>query len=126
MRFFLDHCVPAGVGRVFREAGHEVIIQKDALAIDAPDPLVALTSAQNDAILVSFDSDHRALANRMGVSNSRLKRLSRIHCRCEYPEAEKRMKLALSFIEHEWQEAQKSSDPRMFVEILGYGLKTHR
>ena len=99
MRFFLDHCVPAGVSRVLIAAGHEVIIQKEALATDAPDPLVALTSAQNNAILVSFDSDYKALASRMGVSNSRLKRLSRIHCRCEYPEAEKRIKLALSFIE---------------------------
>ena len=76
MRFFLDHCVPAGVGRVLVAAGHEVIVQKEALAINAPDPLVALTSAQNNAILVSFDRDHKALAHRMGVSNSRLKRLS--------------------------------------------------
>ena len=36
------------------------------------------------------------------------------------------MKLTLSLIEHEWMESQKSTDPRMFVEILGYGLKTHR
>jgi hypothetical protein len=126
MRFFLDHCVPAGVARVLTEAGHEVIIQKDAIAADSPDPIVALASVENDAILVTFDKDHKALANRFGVSDARLKTLSRVYFRCAYPEAEKRLLVAMTFIAREWEECHKDADPRMFIEVLGYGLKTLR
>ena len=73
MRFFLDHNVPADVARVLKEAGHDVIIQTEALGADAPDPLVALTSAENEVVLISFDKDHVAVANRFGVSNKRLR-----------------------------------------------------
>jgi predicted nuclease of predicted toxin-antitoxin system len=126
MRFFLDHNVPASVGRTLRDGGHEVIIQSDALAADAPDPLVALTSAENDAILITFDRDYRSIASRLGASNRRLKRLSRIQFRCNEPAAAKRIALGLSFIEHEWELAQSSTDKRIFLEIQGNGFKTIR
>lgn len=126
MRFFLDHNVPVAVAETLIECGHEVLIQKTMLPPNASDPVVALTSSLNDAILISFDKDHKAIANRHGIANKQLKRLSRIHFRCDYPEAAKRIKEALSFIQHEWDLAQQSTDPRMFVEILGYGLKTLR
>jgi len=126
MRFFLDHCVPVDVGRVLKDAGHEVIVQTTAIAADSPDPLVQLTAVENDAILVSFDPDHHRAANRFGISNKRFRKLSRIHLRCSEPHAAVRVKLALSFIEHEWQIALSSQDKRMFLEIQGNGLKTVR
>lgn len=126
MRFFLDHCVPASVGTVLAAAGHEVIIQKDAIPTNASDPIVALTSVVNDAILVSFDKDHNAIATRFGVSNRRLRSLSRIHFRCDYPVAAKRMQAGLTLIEHEWQLAQALNDSRIFIEIQGNGYKTIR
>ena len=96
------------------------------LAPDAPDPVVALTAAENAAILVSFDRDFRAIAGRLGVSNRRLRKLSRIQMRCKEPEGPKRLEEAMAFIEHEWKLAQAKSDRRIFIEILGLGLKTVR
>jgi predicted nuclease of predicted toxin-antitoxin system len=126
MRFFLDHGVPVSVAETFEVAGHEVIILKDALAPDAEDPVVALTAAENAAILVSFDRDFRAIAGRLGVSNKRLRKLSRIQMRCKEPDGSRRLKEAMRFIEHEWDIAQKKSDKRIFIEILGLGIKTIR
>lgn len=126
MRFFLDNCVPAAVAQVLRDAGHEVILQKDAIATDSSDTLVAIASATNDAILVSFDSDFKAIAARAAVSQKRLRKLSRIHFRCSYPQAADRLKKALSWVEAEWEIAQASPDSRMFLEILGNALKTVR
>ena len=75
---------------------------------------------------MTFDRDHKVPANRFGVSNSRLKKLSRIHFRCKYPDATARLKLGLSFIEHEWEIAQEFKDKRIFLEIQGNGFKTSR
>lgn len=102
MKFFLGHNVPKAVAEALEECGHQVVIQKTVLAPDASDPVVALTSALNEAILVSFDNDHKAIAHRHGIANKRLKKLSRIHLRCDFPEAAKRIRGALSFIQHEW------------------------
>src|SRR4029078_7358571 len=126
MRFFLDHGVPVSVADFFVAANHEVIILKDALAPTSEDPVVALTAAENAAILVRFDSDFRAIAGRLGVSNNRLRKLSRIQMRCKEPEGVRRLKEAISFIEHEWALAQRRPDKRIFIEVLGLGLKTIR
>jgi len=126
LRFFLDNCVPAAVARVFTEAGHEVILQKQAIATDSSDLLVAIASATNDAILVSWDTDFKAIASRAGVSQKRLRKLSRIHFRCTEPQAADRLKKAMSWIEAEWDIAQKSADKRMFLEILSNAFKTVR
>ena len=126
MRFFLDHNVPVSVAAVFAAAGHEVIVQKDAISPDSEDPVVALTAAENAAILVSFDKDFRALAGRLGVGNKRLRRLSRIQMRCKEPDGARRLKEAMSLIEHEWDLAQRTPDKRVFIEVLGLGIKTVR
>lgn len=126
MRFFLDHCVPASVATVLTNAGHEVIVQKTAIPQDSSDILVAIASAANEAILVSFDKDFKAIASRFGVSQKRLRKLSRIAFKCSYPQAAVRLKKAMDFIEAEWKLAQLSPDTRMFVEIQGAALRTVR
>jgi len=126
MRFFLDHGVPRSMAEPLVAVKHEVIFLKDALPTDSEDPIVALGAAENAAILISFDKDFRAIAGRLGVSNKRLRKLSRIQMRCKEPEGPRRLKDALSFIEHEWELAQKKSDKRVFIEVLGLGMKTIR
>lgn len=126
MRFFLDHGVPRSVGDTLASYGHDVIVLKEAIAADSPDPVVALAAAENAAILVHFDRDFRAIAGRLGVSNNRLKKLSRIQMRCSEPDGSSRLKEAMTFIQHEWDLSQKKSDKRIFIEILGLGLKTLR
>lgn len=114
------------MARVLRDAGHEVIFQKEAIATDSSDLLVALASAANDAILVTFDSDFKAIASRAGVSQRRLHKLSRIQFKCTEPQASDRLEKALSWVEAEWAIAQSSPDKRMFLEILGNALKSLR
>lgn len=103
IRFFVDHCVPDSVGRVLRDAGHEVVLLRERIAPDSPDPLVAAVSEMNDAVLVSLDSDFRGLAPRAPIGHrQRFRRLSRIGLRCGPVHAAQRMQLCLSLVEHEW------------------------
>jgi hypothetical protein len=118
IRFFIDHCVPDSVGRVLRDAGHEVILLRERIAQDSPDPLVAAVSEMNGAVLVSLDSDFKRLAPRVAVGDRRrFKTLSRIGLRCKAPRCSPRLMLCLSLVEHEWTVAQGSHDKRMIVEI---------
>lgn len=126
IRFFIDHCVPDSVGRALREAGHEVILLREQLAPDSPDPLVAAVAEMNDAVLVSLDTDFKSLAPRAGIGRRRFQRLSRIGLKCPEPRAARRMQDALSLIEHEWQVALTSTDKRMIIEIGTTAIRTVR
>lgn len=118
IRFFVDHCVPDSVGRVLREANHEVILLRERIAPDSPDPLVAAVSEMNGAVLVSLDSDFRSLAPRIPKGQrQRFRKLSRIGLRCKAPRCAQRLTMALSLIEHEWAVAQVSADKRMIVDV---------
>lgn len=112
------HCVPDSVGRVLREANHEVILLRERIAPDSPDPLVAAVSEMNGAVLVSLDSDFRSLAPRIPKGQrQRFRKLSRIGLRCKAPRCAQRLTMALSLIEHEWAVAQVSADKRMIVDV---------
>ncbi|HVC53712.1 MAG TPA: DUF5615 family PIN-like protein [Stellaceae bacterium] len=118
IRFFVDHCVPDSVGRVLRKAGHEVILLRERIAPDSPDPLVAAVSEMNNAVLISLDADFRSLAPRVPKGQrQRFRKLSRIGLRCKAPRCAQRLAVTLSLIEHEWTVAQASPDKRMIVEI---------
>jgi predicted nuclease of predicted toxin-antitoxin system len=122
----VDHCVPDSVGRALSEAGHEVVLLRQQLAPNSPDPLVAAVSEMNEAVLVSHDSDFRTLAPRAGIGRRRFRRLSRIALKCSEPQAAGRIKAAMSLIEHEWKVAQASPDKRIIVEIGSSVIRTIR
>ena len=126
LRFFLDNCVPDSVGQVLIDSGHLVIYQRDVIARDSKDQLVALASVENDAILVTFDKDYKAIASRFQVSHRQLRRLSRVDFTCSEPLAAKRIKLGLGFIEAEWRLALKAKDRRMFIGIGTTSFRTTR
>ena len=105
------------MGRALLDAGHEVVLLRQQLAPNSPDPLVAAVSEMNDAVLVSHDSDFKTLAPRASIGRKRFQRLSRIALKCSEPQAAGRIKAAMSLIQREWDVAQSSSDKRMIVEI---------
>lgn len=118
IKFFVDHCVPDSVGHVLRDAGHEVILLRERIAPDSPDPLVAAVSEMHGAVLVSLDADFRRLAPRVPIGQrQRFRRLSRVGLRCRAPRCASRLSVTLSLIEHEWMIASLSADKRMIVEI---------
>ena len=103
-----------------------MILLRDILPTNSPDPIVASVAELNGAILVSFDKDFKTLAPRIGIGQQRFRRLSRVQFRCNEPEAAQRLTLALPLIEFEWATAQTASDRRMIVEIGPTYLRTLR
>lgn len=125
-KVFLDEGVPDAVGRVFAQAGHEVIYLRDCIATGSPDDLVCVAAEANEAILVACDGDMKQLVKRFGIGNGRFKKLSLIKISCESPQAAARVQSALTLIEHEWAISSEKSSRRMFVEIMKSSIRTFR
>ena len=127
MRFFVDQCFPESVSKTLEKLGHEVIRLREKTAPDSPDTLVAAVSEANDAILVTMDSDFKAIARRAGIGHRRYRRLSLIRFeKCREARAAERIEAAMSLIEHEWKVGSGSRDRRMFVVITAETIRTHR
>lgn len=127
MKFFADHNVTESVCRVLEEKGHDVVRLRDELPPDSPDPVVAKFAEQIDAILISHDGDFKRIAPRIPRGRrARFRKLSRIHLRCDYAGAEKRVAAAIGLIEFEWNLAQERADKRIHIEIQKSGIKTNR
>lgn len=126
LRFFLDECVPDGVGHFLTDSGHDVIHLRDAAATGSPDPLVCAVAEINLAILVSFDGDMKKLASRRGIGRRTFAKLSLIKLSCKGPNAVERVTAALSLIEHEWAFSAARRDRRLFIEIGHQSIATKR
>lgn len=127
MRFFADHNVPESVYVALEVAGYETIRLRAKTAPDSPDMLVAAVAEANDAILVTMDSDFKAIAARSGGVSRRFRKLSLLRFeKCRESQAAARLNAAMSLIEHEWRVGNASSDRRMFVVITGQSIRTHR
>jgi len=127
MRFFIDQNVPDSVGRFLAGRGHEVVFLRERIPTASPDALVAAVAEANSAILITFDSDFRALASRIGIGRRRFATLSLVRFeKCRESQAARRIEAALSLIEHEWAIGRGAGDRRMFVVITGQTIRTHR
>jgi len=84
-------------------------------------------SEANNAVLVTFDPDFKALASRIGIGRRRFTKLSLIRFeKCRESQAANRIEAALSLIEHEWAFGNTSRDRRLFVVITAQTIRTHR
>lgn len=54
---FFDHCVPRSVYDAFADDGHAILLLRDHLPTDSPDPVVIAKARELDAILVSLNGD---------------------------------------------------------------------
>jgi predicted nuclease of predicted toxin-antitoxin system len=127
MRFFVDQNVPDSVGRFLASKGNEVTLLRQRIPIDSPDTLVAAVAEANDAVLITFDPDFKALATRAGIGRRRFRTLSLIRFeKCRESQAATRIESAFSLIEHEWGIGSNERDRRMFVVITGETIRTHR
>ena len=128
MLAFLDHCVPDSVADVFRTYGHEVVLLREWLPTDSPDPLVAAVSENEGAVLVTVDGDYRKhVAPRIPIgARARFRKLSHIRLECPEPQAARRLEAAMSFIEAERGIALASADKRMIIGIGVAVLRTYR
>ena len=127
LTLLLDHNVPDSVAVVFKEHGHNVVLVRDILPVDSPDPLVATVSEESGAILVSCDRDFKKIAPRIPRGQrTRFGKLSRISLDCNEYQAAQRVHEAMSLIESEYDIAQHRRDSRLFIIIQNAGIKTHR
>lgn len=127
MRFFADHNIPESVCRTLEKAGYETIRLREKTAPDSPDMLVAAVAEANNAILVTMDSDFKAIAGRIGIGHRRFRNLSLLRFeKCRESQAAGRLFKALSLIKHEWAVGNGNADRRMFVVITGNVIRTHR
>lgn len=126
LKLFLDEGVPNAVGRIFFDAGHEVIFLRDCIPTGSPDDLVCVAAEANEAILVACDGDMKQLIKPYGITSGRFKKLSLIKISCDSPNAATRVKEAMSLIEHEWNNSQNASKRRIFIEIMKSSIKINR
>jgi predicted nuclease of predicted toxin-antitoxin system len=126
LRLVLDEGVPVNVGRTFEAHGHEIILFDDIVKRGSDDALVCAAVQANQAILVALDGDMKHIARQRGISQERFKRLSLIKLCCPEPMAHKRLELAMSFIEHEWNVSAVKLARRLFVDVGTHVLRTYR
>lgn len=126
IKFLVDQCVPDSVGQILKQNGHDVLLLRETIAPDSPDPLVAAVSEMFGAVLVSHDHDFKTLGPRMQIGRRRFRKLSRIGLRCRESQSARRMEEAITLIEHEWNYSQAQSDKRIIIEIGPTYIRTIR
>jgi predicted nuclease of predicted toxin-antitoxin system len=126
LRLFLDEGVPDSVGHVFMEHGHQVGFLNKTLARGSSDQLVCVIADINEAILVALDGDMKRLAQSYGITRRQFLRLGLIKLSCYEPDAPKRVRQAMSLIEHEWMHTEGQAGRRIFVEISDNVIRTFR
>ena len=62
--------VPAGVGFIFMQHGHTLILFRMMFCRVAPPTTVCVAAEANDALLVAYDNDRKAMAWRHGNHTS--------------------------------------------------------
>lgn len=118
MLFFLDENVPAAVREVLTDAGHEAEFIRTIIPEGSPDELVATTSEQNGAILISFDKDFKKISPRIpDGQKARFKRLSIIRMECKKPRAAQRIQTALPFIELQHKQSKDAKSGKFIISV---------
>jgi predicted nuclease of predicted toxin-antitoxin system len=100
---------------------------RDVLPTDTPDPIVAKTSQDMGAILISDDADFKNLAGRKANAHKpRFRKLSRVNMKCKHAVAVNRIEAAITLIEFEYEIAQARADKRMIIDVQPTLIRTLR
>jgi predicted nuclease of predicted toxin-antitoxin system len=122
--FFTDENVPDSVGWSIQGAGHELTRLREYLVTGSKDELIAISCARAGHVLVSHDNDFKALAERLQLAKLS-KTLHRVDMKCYEPEGARRIREAMSLIEHEWMHARVLKVP-MLVTIGNDYIRVRR
>jgi predicted nuclease of predicted toxin-antitoxin system len=118
LKFFLDEGVPDSVAVVIRDRGHQaVLLRESGVARGSPDQVVCAFAEATDAILVALDADMKRVAQGYGAGAGRFRRLNLLKLSCAEPNAARRVREAMSLIEHEWLVERPGRGRKLFVEI---------
>ncbi|MEO3389017.1 DUF5615 family PIN-like protein [Mesorhizobium sp. CAU 1741] len=127
-RLLLDAGVPDSVGRVFSEAGFEVLLHREVLPERTPDEIVCITAEKSFAVLVAIDHDMKQLARQYGVTptGDKHKALNIIRVCGNEVAAAGRVAQALPLILLEWDFCCSKTARRMWVDVAPHFIRTHR
>lgn len=128
LKVLLDAGVPDSVGRAFSDCGHIVIYHRNVLPDKTADKAVCATALANDVILVAIDADMKQMAKRYGVTpkGHRFDALSVIRLCCNEVLAAKRVRQAMSLIEHEWAFSKQKPTRRLWVDVGAHHIRSNR
>jgi predicted nuclease of predicted toxin-antitoxin system len=126
LRFFLDEGVPDSVGHTLMAEGHHVGFLNKTMARASSDQLVCVIADINNAILVALDGDMKRIAQGYGIGARTFLKLGLLKLSCYEPDGARRVKEAMSLIEHEWNYSAGTDGRRIFIEILDTVIRTVR
>ena len=102
--FFTDNDVPDGVGASLRASGHSVVLLRNFMLTDSPDPIVAAACRENGLVLVTHNVRHfRSLSQKYESRHGEPDRQTRVLLECSQVSSPRRIKEAMDLIEAEWQ-----------------------
>lgn len=119
MRLLIDENITVSITELLRERGHEVVLVRDVMAPDTPDPAIARAGNGMGAIIVTFDKDFHGLMARKGKQGDlRFPRLGLILLENIKVQGAARLKSFIELIEKEHELLQSMPGERLWVEIL--------
>jgi hypothetical protein len=68
----------------------------------------------------------KRIARGQGAGGARFRQLNLVKLSCSEPDAARRVREAMSLLEHEWQAERPDGARRLFVEIGIRTIRTHR
>jgi hypothetical protein len=124
--FFTDHNVPESVADYLESVGHIVTKLRNVMPSDTKDPVIAVACTKGGQVLVTHDTDFKAIAKRLKITKRAAREhLHRIQLGCYEPDGAKRMAEAMSLIESEWLLAT-ASDRALSILIRDTSIRTER
>jgi len=106
--------------------GHQVGFLNKTMARASSDQLVCVIADINNAILIALDGDMKRIAQGYGIGARTFLKLGLLKLSCYEPDAARRVKEAMSLIEHEWNYTAGTDGRRIFIEILDTVIRTVR
>lgn len=124
--FFTDHNVADSAGREIVALGHKLTRLRECMLPDTKDPLVALACANGGHVLVTHDTDFRAISARLNIRQKQFQLLlHRVELKCLEPSAAVRLRDAMTLIEAEWKIAHATSAP-MIIQLYETSIRIQR
>lgn len=125
--FFTDNCVPDSVGEAVVARRHLLVRLRDVMLTESEDRVVGAACVAGGHILVSCDSDFKAIAKRFNVTKRTYReQLHKIALRCDEPLAAKRLSEAMSIVEHEWALVLAGREVPLSIELTNHAIRIVR
>ena len=124
----MDNDVADSVGRVLRDAGHDVTLLRDQMETTTKDPVVAVACREGGLVLVTHNvrDFRRIIRQEIDVTKSQAGQLSRVELVCSQVIAADRVAQELDFITLAWRRHLENPEVGMTVTIADTYVRLDR